>query len=289
MMRLSAVLVAGLILSGCGIPGSNNSVDPFFGRTRIEPPATGSVAPRTGGDAYNPTGPQPTRLQTPSVQSPAGSAAPGPTSSWTPRAESATGSLAAVQNPAKPADRTSESGPLSNRGTAAPADLASGGRIAIPLAAQRLSEPTSGDATGSSSTPALKPAVQNTNQSAGTADATSSTVASAGPPAPSVSVARRELITRTLEPRPKDASGRRSRLPGPVGWPAGNGSPAATGADNPSAITDAPQPLAPPAAPTGQAETKVKTADIQVALRVEPADVSQDAADQKMAESPAKR
>lgn len=55
MARQVAMLMAALIIAGCRGSNPPGPVDPFFGRTRIEPPATGSVSPRPPSDPYSPS------------------------------------------------------------------------------------------------------------------------------------------------------------------------------------------------------------------------------------------
>ena len=51
MRQSAALLVAALALLGCQAPGQ--AVDPFFGRTTVDPPPTGAVA-GTVPQAYYP-------------------------------------------------------------------------------------------------------------------------------------------------------------------------------------------------------------------------------------------
>jgi hypothetical protein len=81
MSRLSLVLAALVVVSGCKSSGpSGNASDPFFGRTRVAPPATGTVAGPSGSVPYFATQPS---QQNP-LRSPGGS--PGTAPPWTPPA-----------------------------------------------------------------------------------------------------------------------------------------------------------------------------------------------------------
>jgi len=101
MARLALVLSAILWISGCKAPGAGNAtVDPFFGRTRVEPPRTGAIS-----------GQNPPNLTTPSTApgvfaSPSATQGRGPTPStvspWpatTPPAATAPGPQASGAQP----------------------------------------------------------------------------------------------------------------------------------------------------------------------------------------------
>lgn len=77
MRRSLLVLVAALALAGCKSGTTNNVVDPFVGRTKVEPPRTGWITGQTPADPYYPDQSRAAGQSTPASQtstSPAASA-----------------------------------------------------------------------------------------------------------------------------------------------------------------------------------------------------------------------
>jgi len=68
MKRPLVALVALIVLSGCkGSGGSTSALDPFLGRSRIEPPRTGTISAQPAGSPYYSQNPQPGLAQPPST------------------------------------------------------------------------------------------------------------------------------------------------------------------------------------------------------------------------------
>lgn len=199
MARPVAVLLITAILAGCkGSGQATGPVDPFFGRTRVEPPRTGSIAGQPPDPSY-PRAVAPNPLRSPAAPVrpsglPSGASAPGqpaPGTGWTPSptrpAASATG-LPQGSGGYRPAD-----GSYAYRGTSQPSPSATtagaGDRIVIPSTARDLTAPPIQPGGSISTRPGLLA------QAAG------------GAPTPTMSrptvsaVSDRERITRTLGPR----------------------------------------------------------------------------------------
>jgi hypothetical protein len=68
MKRPLVALVALIVLSGCkGSGGSSSALDPFLGRSRIEPPRTGAISAQPPETPYYSRNPQPGLAQPPST------------------------------------------------------------------------------------------------------------------------------------------------------------------------------------------------------------------------------
>ncbi len=159
-MRRSLALIALLALAGCqSTTPTSGAIDPFFGRTRIEPPATGTVAP-------------------PVVTLPSSEAAPAktpvmPRSGGVPRPNA----LGTTQ-PKSPPSQTSTAAT-----TAQPAS-AKGDRISVPssarsatnLLASRTTSAAPAAATPVARTPALPPPPPITATSASAASSPPQTI-----------------------------------------------------------------------------------------------------------------
>lgn len=201
MERLLGLLVAVSLLAGCqNSAPTAGRVDPFFGRTRVEPPRTGCVSGWPNTDPYYSGTKQAQAAQSSAIASqvPAVSG-----SADSPRYQPADGSF------------NYQGGSIASSG--AVASIGSGDRIVIPPAARTLSPfPSAGVANRP------RPSTRTTNQPANSATAASSAVAVAETPvgsAPRVAdrrtrtaLADRERIVRVLEPRP--AVSPASRVPG---------------------------------------------------------------------------
>lgn len=239
MMRFWAPLVLLGILSGCTSSGSGNRpTDPFFGRTRIEPPTTGwaqgqrspdpyysntrSSAGRSGTSASGiaaPTGtigPPSVTLPTgtnnqplPNTQPPGNWQAPSGVQTLPP---AATGSPPPSVNLSVPNGSSNRAGPLpggaSNR---------AGDRIEIPVAARdtsgtplTMASRSDNRSWGSASEADKSPA--SVAAAAPSAAASAGSLASNNPRygnnAASTDLSNRERITRVLEPRPASATNR---------------------------------------------------------------------------------
>ncbi len=181
MKRPLASLVALILaLSGCkGSGGSSTALDPFLGRSRIEPPRTGSVSPQPPGSSYYPGSAQPGSAQpfattptptapgvasgAPSAVPPASgtpanavpAAIPGPNPSSLPTWTAPQSRPAPASGPARPygvspyppasgggGSTLSPKSSLSPNSPAVPsAASGEGDRITIPFAARAISDP----------------------------------------------------------------------------------------------------------------------------------------------------
>jgi hypothetical protein len=234
MSRLSMVLVAVVAVSGCKNSGSSGSAaDPFFGRTRVTPPATGTVAGPSGGmPYYGPQPAQPNPLRSPAAPG-SGTAPP-----WTPPAVQPQQPLPSPAPQPQPNPSPTWLPPQTGPAPASP----TGASSAIPQAAltgDRIAIPASAT-TDVAATPSL-PAPQNT---AATASATADVAkrpaggsapgpalaAAAGPlsasgaqlagpvygPTQAGTLATRERIERTLQPRVVGSENYLRNAPGPL-------------------------------------------------------------------------
>ncbi len=244
MTRLLAPLLVLGIVSGCTSSGSGNRpTDPFFGRTRIEPPNTGWAQGQRSPDPYY-SQPSPgrygasgTSVNTPagtigppsvtlppasSLQSPAGTQPPGnwqaPSGLPTPATTNpATGSKGPTVNLNAPGGSSSNIVP--------PAGVTihgAGDRIEIPLASRQDAESPLAVTSRSENPGWLRPTSDAGQSSASAPAAASSAAASAaslatanpryGNNAASSSLAGRERIVRVLEPRPATSASRASPI-----------------------------------------------------------------------------
>lgn len=240
----SIILLAGLI--GCKGTGQTGAVDPFFGRTRVEPPRTGSVSGQTTDPSYSPASlPNPLRAPTPTtapVSTPSAATRSGLSSGWVPPTQPASiGTPTMVVSPSAtveaPRNAVPPGGTYSFPGAAPSvtgvATVAPGDQIAVPSAALTLTPlPSPAVAAPANTTSpviavslpaAQQPPVSATPTLAGTSalpvQGASPTSLSAVPTMsrPTVNaLAARERITRTLDPRPRSVYGTASGLPCPV-------------------------------------------------------------------------
>ncbi|NLX94581.1 MAG: hypothetical protein GXY83_00240 [Rhodopirellula sp.] len=189
MKRSILVVVAMLLCCGCKTPEPGAApVDPFFGRTRIEPPRTGSIAaPRASDPYYSGT----RQTSAPGASATASSAAVGPSAGsggWQPAATPQTSNSGLrLQNISPPV--AARSVPAAQNGQ--------GDLVTVPVAARR-STPDTPVASESGST-----AYDAARQIASGLYQKSKSVYQDGKAAV---LANRERIVRTIEPRPQQGS-----------------------------------------------------------------------------------
>jgi len=217
MRRPLWLLILLVPVLGCRGPASGPPppVDPFFGRTRVEPPHTGWLNARLAADPYY-------NNATPRPGVPYSSASPG----TSPQSAPAQGLAATAPGPSAPAAESPVAKESSNApGPAVVAASAPGDQITVPMAARTLNDPPLSAliAAGSPAAKAARPASaapQPHTSSTGAAVAASSAAATAGlpsggqqlaPPAlpagpAAISLANRERIVRTIAPRPHETA-----------------------------------------------------------------------------------
>lgn len=301
MTRFWAPLVLLGILTGCTSSGTGNRpTDPFFGRTRIEPPTTGwaqgqrspdpyysnnrSSTGRSGTAANGVAGPTGT-IGPPSVTLPTGTSTPPlpntqPPGNWQSPTNVQSIPPAATGNPSPSINLSVPNGSSSNsRPLPGGASHRAGDRIEIPVAARDTGGTPVTMASRNDSRSWLGPASESDKSPASAAAAAPSAAASAaslvspnpryGSNAASPDLSSRERITRVLEPRPSSAT---TRSP----WPA-------TGAASPAAVTRQAVDIMdlPPAGPSGVyrgSQTSGSSSQVRLASATEP--VSEPATDQ---------
>jgi hypothetical protein len=279
MKRPLAVLVALVVLCGCKGSGSSNSADPFFGRTRVDPPRTGSVggrmpgashyasgqqaalAPAGANSAIRPDGPGPGVLPSSGLpDSPPGrrllggvpAAIPGSNPSdarsWVP-AQPRTGPVVAPLSPPAANNYTPQNSGVSSPGT--PGDT-----VSIPAAARSISDPPR-QLTVPSATAGVAvtgPAGNSTTQArplgAAVGAATSSQNTYYWGNTTGNRLAGRERYTQVLDPSLRSYTNPLRNAPAPLDATARPTAPAAS----PSAVPPSqstPQPAGPTAPSTG--------------------------------------
>ncbi len=196
MRRLLAIILIVAPLAGCKGPAPTMPppIDPFFGRTRVEPPRTTWLGPRLAADpAYS----QPAYLRAAPAYAP--TAPPVARQGWMP--------IGAAPQPS--AGQVAVA-PASPRPGATPSF--SGDRIAIPTAALALTDPPATSALASTPSPPAALPEPPAAVVATPAAVAANPVPSLPPAAPSVptspsvvSLAGRERILQTLGPRPRAA------------------------------------------------------------------------------------
>jgi len=203
MSRSTALLLALALVSGCRIPGSSNEpVDPFFGRTRVPPPPTGTI-PR-GGSIDLSYGPYHTNPLRAAEGTPKPAATPSPGAAWTPVWQSP--QLAAATNSPASLQRFSPRAEESADGSRSMAAVGPGDQILIPLAARDLSDLLP--------EPTARPTAESPRV------ASKAVESEPGNVGPVVAVSRSAPVTRTLNPRhPKDLGGMLPNAPVPQNVP----------------------------------------------------------------------
>lgn len=210
MRRSLAILASLLVLVGCQAttPATPTSspVDPFFGRTRVEPPATGTVAKPGAIDPYYAASQAP--------QAPAAAAKAAPAAVTAPAANPAAAPQTPASNPVQPRSGSVPWPPLSQAQQPAAAATAStaspprGDLVAIPASARQATDLLASRAS-SVGTAASTPIT--TGQASGQA---------ASSPAARPAAAPRTFI-QTLQPLPKSgAIGTQAPAALPSTWPA---------------------------------------------------------------------
>jgi len=275
MWRPLVLVLAILMLPGCrGTGGGKAAADPFFGRTRVEPPRTGAGAgqslnsggtPSSGSTWPNaatgqgaPGGGVAITWPTPPGTQPGGTSqtAPSP-SNWTPTQSRPGGPSAPATSQANnglaPPDGTFGFSGTSSTPATSPTAAGSGDQIAIPSAARTLTERVQDSINRSQSIP---PAGQGTNATgpsfAGTGAGFRAAPAASIPEAPAsagnsaglpgAGLSSREKIVRVIEPSPSATSGTQSFSPYPSGSsPSSTGSQGPSGSDKPVNIADLPE------------------------------------------------
>ncbi len=212
MSRSAALLLAIALVSGCKIPGSSNEpVDPFFGRTRVPPPPTGTI-PRDASinPGYGPYRANPLRGTEGSPKAPP---PPSPGVAWIPVWKSPQAGVT-IPSPVS-------SQPVGPRavdsvdGSRTPAVVVTGDQILIPLAARDLSpllpQPTS------------EHLADPPRRAIDASDGKPGTVGSL------VAASRRDPVIRTLNPqRPRDLGGMLPNAPVPQDIPISETDPTQT-------------------------------------------------------------
>ena len=270
MWRPLVLVLAILMLPGCrGTGGGKSATDPFFGRTRVEPPRTGAAAGQTppngatwpnaatgqaapgGGLAI--TWPTPSGTQSGGAPS---QAAPNP-SSWAP-AQSGPGAVPApmtsqANNGLTPPDGTFGFSGSSGISATDPSSVGSGDQIAIPSAARTLTDRVQDSISRSQSVP---PAGQGMNSggqpfaASGAGFGVPPTASIPGAPAgagsagglPGAGLSGREKIVRVIEPGPSTTNGTQSYSPYPSNSsPSSPGAQGPSGSDKPVNIADLPE------------------------------------------------
>jgi len=266
MWRPLVLIVALLALPGCqGTKGGIAATDPFFGRTRVEPPRTGSSQTRPGatnwpnagagqpavGSGVTVTWPTSAGTQ-PGTVSQAATGQPG----WTPAQSNAGGLSTTTPRPSNnglaPPDGSLAFSNTSNAPSPAPSVAGPGDQIAIPSAARTLNERVQDSVTRSQAT---APAGQGTTSTAqpsavsGSGFGVPPTASISGPAGaaaggtglPGAGLSGREKIVRVIEP----SSSATNRAPSYSPFPS-NTAPSplpqgANGSDKPVDIGDLPE------------------------------------------------
>jgi hypothetical protein len=269
MWRPLVLVLFILVLAGCrGTGGGKAATDPFFGRTRVEPPRTGAATgqtPPTGTTWPNAATGQATPGGGPAIAWPTPSGtqsgapaqvAPGQ-SSWTP-AQSRPGGVAApitsqANNGLTPPDGTFGFSGGTGNPAAYPTAAGSGDRIAIPSAARTLTDRVQDSISRSQS---LAPPGQVTTSGgqpfagSGTRFGASPTASIPGVPAstgsagglPGAGLNGREKVVRVIEPGPSATNGTQSYSPYPSNaTPSSTGAQGPSGSDKPVNIADLPE------------------------------------------------
>jgi hypothetical protein len=206
MKRLFSLILVGCVVAGC--KSQTPMADPFFGRTTIPPPATGSVTGRPGDPCY-----QPPPLTQPPAQAPSGVFPPQVQLPSQPSSQSAPGlpsaSAATSSQPAQP------SGIAPSVSAPRPSSTSPGGGFLAPRPSSTSPSPGSPYVPPSSS-PYTPPGNSFNYRGASTQRSTPPALTqwNSSPPAPA--------FTNVAATRPSAAGD--DRLPGPVDDTAGNGS-----------------------------------------------------------------
>jgi hypothetical protein len=249
MSRLALVLAALLVVSGCKSSGPSGSAsDPFlFGRTRVTPPATGTVAGPPGGVPYygsQPSQPNPLRLPggsagtappwTPPATQPTQPTlsplpAPSPLPTLSPQTSPSPTWLPPQSSPAPATFPGASSGTQSPPPGGVPQAVLSGDRIAIPVSATAAMPSTPSEAATPKAAPSGGTTAEVAKRPGGlTPDPVAATttvppVANGTQPAVSVygstpagTLATRERIERTLPPRARGSANYLRNAPRPL-------------------------------------------------------------------------
>jgi hypothetical protein len=255
MLRPLVLLVAVLVVSGCNNPGSSRApTDPFFGRTRVAPPGTGAVAGQTGVPPYYPpqsSRPNPLRSPNsalgpapawtpPAAQPQPPAAAPTwlpplsrPDPATTPAAvpsggqylppggsygyPSATGAAGDVHPAAAPGDRIAI--PTAAMAFPSPASAVTAGPTGSPTGTALAAEVAKGPSGGAPNPASLAPPTTSPGTIAASGwppAAGSQQAGSVYGPTRSGTLATRERIDRTLQPRARGTANYLRNAPGPV-------------------------------------------------------------------------
>lgn len=255
MTRPVAVMLAVVLLAGCRGSGAKSGPnDPFFGRTRVEPPRTGSVAGQPPDPSYPNSMANPLRSPTPSPYKPTTAIPAGTTttprpdlsSGWTPvQPQPASETPPAVASSASPPPAVGFRPPGGNYdlGPDKPAGtlmaVGAGDRVAIPSAALTMPPPVPASAAPPATSAEPLRAAANANPATGVPviaataapnrypqgslySRPNSSYAGGNMSRPTIdALANRERITRVIEPRPHGSPSSTQLLPVPMDASAG--------------------------------------------------------------------
>lgn len=211
MTRSIVLLLAVIALAGCKNSGtSSNATDPFFGRTRVEPPRTGEIYAVLPTDpSYSAAAPgnplRPAGLPTATSPAPSNYPAPVAGNYQPPNGNYSYG-----------AGSPGTSNPVPTPAPAAPTPARPGDTITIPAAARNLGDPPSGTPStpmkSTDATPTNPPWANSVAAASSAAAATSpSTAGAVGGPTGDASAGTTRLvaperIVRVLEPRSRPSA-----------------------------------------------------------------------------------
>jgi len=262
MKRPLAPLVALILaLSGCkGSGGSSTALDPFLGRSRIEPPRTGTISPQPPGNSYYSGSAQPGLAQP--FTTPAAIPGPNPNSSptWTApqsRPAPAPGPASPYGGSPYPPLSGGSSSTLPPSSPSVPsAASGEGDRITIPFAARVISDPPRQLAASGRPINPLRSDAAPTNRPAGGTPAIASGPGvsspnwrSPGQPGPASNatgtdrLAGRDRVIQVIEPGPRDYANPLRNAPRPVDpSPRPDAQPPRSEPGRPVNISDLPEP-----------------------------------------------
>lgn len=250
MRRPLAVIAAALLFCGCqGTSPGGAPVDPFFGRTRIEPPRTGSVAAPRAYDPYYSGTRQASIPQKPALQQSGGVPRPQTSGAWQPpgAGQSSNSGALRLQNVSQPPPAQSSlagSGQRQGDLVVVPLNARQGGTTS-GLAATQTAPAARTASTRNSAAPAGATATATDAQSTpSTLDAARRLASSVYEQGRAAAVAGRERIIGVIEPRAKEmtsSAGTGSQATG-VGTGAAQPWKPATSGTRAVNITDLPPP-----------------------------------------------
>ena len=205
MTRPIAALVAVVMLSGCRGGTSATAVDPFLGRTRVEPPCTGSAIGQPP-ISYSPASPQ--------------AGQPQPAAPWTGSSTTNPSAAPATGNPYGPPGGSYDYRGTSVQRSPTVALAEAGDIVTIPSAAREFPDEDSVQLSRNQETSSPTWAEDNGGTTTGGGTVTSEGVATAGssfaPAGRSTlaatdhrsgsGLAGRERIIRTIEPQPRESA-----------------------------------------------------------------------------------